>query len=125
MGTARNYLDEKEIETLNRITVMFLDQAEFRAQRRQDIHMRDWEVFLDKFLHDTELPVLTGAGTVSHDEAIEWAQGQYDAFAERRRLKAEAVAEARYVEDLRTSAKMLETKRKKPPTPKSKKKKGT
>ena len=58
VGTAKNYLDEKEIDTLNRITVMFLDQAEFRAQRRQDIRMRDWEAFLDKFLQDTELPVL-------------------------------------------------------------------
>ena len=40
-----------------RITVMFLDQAEFRAQRRQDIYMDDWQAFLDKFLRDTELPV--------------------------------------------------------------------
>jgi len=111
VATAKNYLNAKEIDTLNRITVMFLDQAEFRAQRRQDIRMRDWETFLDKFLRDTELPVLSGPGTVSRDEALEWAQGQYDAFAERRRLEAEAEAEARYVEDLRTSAKMLETQR--------------
>jgi len=59
----------------NRITAMFLDQAEFRAQRRQDIHMRDWEAFLDKFLRDTELPVLIGPGAVSHDDALDWAQG--------------------------------------------------
>ncbi|MDQ7838147.1 MAG: virulence RhuM family protein [Thermodesulfobacteriota bacterium] len=123
VGTAKNYLDTREIDTLNRITVMFLDQAEFRAQRRQDIRMRDWEGFLDKFLHDTELPVLSGPGTISRDEALEWAQGQYDAFAERRRLEAETEAEARYVEDLRTSAKMLETRRKKLRTPPKSKKK--
>lgn len=116
MGTAKNYLDAKEIDTLNRITVMFLDQAEFRAQRRQDIHMRDWEVFLDKFLRDTELPVLIGPGTVSRKDALSWAQEQYDAFAERRRLAAEAEAESRYVEDLRNSARMLEARRKKQPT---------
>ncbi|MBU4175154.1 MAG: virulence RhuM family protein [Actinobacteria bacterium] len=46
VGTAKNYLNAKEIDTLNRITVMFLDQAEFRAQRRQNIRMRDWEGFL-------------------------------------------------------------------------------
>jgi len=113
--TAKNYLTEKEIDTLNRITVMFLDQAEFRAQRRQDIKMRDWETFLDKFLQDTELPVLANAGSVSHEEATEWACGQYDAFADRRRLEAETVAEARYIEDLRTSAQALEGERKKPP----------
>ncbi len=117
VATAKNYLDTKEIDTLNRITVMFLDQAEFRAQRRRDIRMRDWETFLDKFLRDTELPVLSGPGTVSRDEALEWAQGQYDAFAERRRLEAEAEAEARYVEDLRKSAKVLESRRKKTATP--------
>jgi len=126
VGTAKNYLDTKEIDTLNRITVMFLDQAEFRAQRRQDIRMRDWEAFLDKFLRHTELPVLFGPGTVGRDEALEWAQGQYDAFAERRRLTAEAEAEARYLEDLRTSAKVLETQRQKLETPqKSKKAKAT
>jgi len=113
VGTAKNYLDSKEIDILNRITVMFLDQAEFRAQRRRDIRMCDWEAFLNKFLRDTELPVLSGPGMVSRDEALEWAQEQYDAFQERRRLEVEAEADARYVEDLRTSAKMLETNRKK------------
>jgi len=49
IGTAKNYLSAEEIDTLNRITVMFLDQAEFRAKRRQDIHMSDCETFLDKF----------------------------------------------------------------------------
>lgn len=127
VATAKNYLDAREIDTLNRITVMFLDQAEFRAQRRQDIRMSDWEGLLDKFLRDTELPVLNGPGTVSREDAFSWSQEQYDAFAERRRLAAEADAESRYVEDLRTSAKMLETERKELPTkkpPKSRNKGG-
>ncbi len=111
--TAKNYLDKKEIDTLNRIVVMFLDQAEFRAQRRQDIKMRDWEMSLDKFLRDTELPVLPDAGSVSREEAIAWANEQYDAFAERRRLQAEASADEHYLHDLRSSARTLETQRKK------------
>lgn len=111
--TAKNYLDASEIDTLNRITVMFLDQAEFRAQRRQEIRMNDWTAFLDKFLRDTELPVLADAGSVSHDDAQSWAYEQYDAFAERRRLAAETEAEQRYVDDLRKSANKLESQRKK------------
>lgn len=111
VSTAKNYLDAKEIDTLNRITVMFLDQAEFRAQRRQDIRMGDWEAFLDKFLRDTELPVLDGAGSISRTQAVTWAEQQYEAFAERRRATAEAAAEARYVEDLRSSAEVLEAQR--------------
>lgn len=118
--TAKNYLAEKEIDTLNRITVMFLDQAEFRAQRRQDIKMRDWEASLDKFLRDTELPVLANTGSVSHEEATEWACRQYDAFTERRQLEAETAAEARYLNDLRTSAQALEAERKEPPPAKKK-----
>ena len=113
--TAKNYLSAKEIDTLNRIVVMFLDQAEFRAQRRQDIMMGDWTAFLDRFLRHTELPVLPDSGKVSREEAQAWANDQYDAFAERRRLEAETAAEGRYLEDLRSSAKTLEDKRKKLP----------
>ena len=112
VGTAKNYLDAQEIDTLNRITVMFLDQAEFRAQRRQDIRMRDWEGFLDKFLRDTELLVLDNAGDVSREQALSWANTQYDAFAERRRIGAEAEAERRYLDDLRHSAETVEAERK-------------
>jgi len=111
--TAKNYLTEKEIDTLNRIVVMFLDQAGFRAQRRHDIKMLNWTAFLDKFLRDTELPVLAGLGSVGHEEAFSWAEAQYDAFAERRRLEAEQAAETRYLEDLRSSAKALDATRKK------------
>lgn len=111
VGTAKNYLDEKEVDTLNRITVMFLDQAEFRAQRRKDIKMADWSQALDKFLRDTELPVLSGAGAMSHEEALDWAEGQYAAFAERRSVEAEATGATRYVDDLAATAKLLEGER--------------
>lgn len=125
VSTAKNYLGANEIDTLNRITVMFLDQAEFRAQRRQDIHMLDWQAFLDKFLRDTELPVLADAGSISHEEALDWAHAQYDAYAERRRLEAETHAESHYVEDLRASAQALEHERnKKAPRKPQQKKKG-
>ena len=112
--TAKNYLDEREIDTLNRIVVMFLDQAEFRAQRRQDIKMRDWTGFLDKFLRDTELPVLEGSGSVSQEDARTWAESQYETFADRRRLQSEEAAEKQYLEDLKSAAKTLEAGRKKP-----------
>ena len=67
--------------------------------------MRDWSAFLDKFLRDTELPVLADTGSLSHDEAASWANEQYDAFVERRRLEAEAAAQARYLDDLRAATK--------------------
>jgi hypothetical protein len=125
VGTAKNYLDEKEIDTLNRITVMFLDQAEFRAQRRKDIKMADWATALDRFLRDTELPVLAGPGAVSHEEALDWADTQYGAFVERRRLEAEEAGGARYLDDLEATSKLLESQSRqvkpKPPKPRRKK----
>ena len=68
----------------------------------------------DKFLRDTALPVLDGSGAVRHESALDWANRQYDAFADRRRLAAEGDAESRYLEDLRSSAKELEAGRTKP-----------
>jgi hypothetical protein len=52
--------------------------------------MAEWSAALDKFLRDTELPILSGAGAMSHEEALDWAESQYMAFAERRHLEAEA-----------------------------------
>ncbi len=122
VGTAKNYLDAKEIDTLNRITVMFLDQAEFRAQRRQDIFVQDWVAHLDKFLRDTELPVLSGMGSVSHEQALGTARRQYDAFEQRRRLEAEAQAERQYIDDLEASTRTLESERQRPAKKKAAKK---
>ncbi len=112
VGIAKNYLDNKEIDTLNRITVMFLDQAEFRAQRRQTIRLSDWTGFLDKFLSDVELPLLTDAGQTSHSEAADYANEQYDQFAQKRRQESEQQAQQQYVEDLKESAKILKQQRK-------------
>ncbi len=113
IDTAKNYLDKDEIDTLNRITVMFLDQAEFRVQRRQTILMADWENFLDKFLADVELPVLENAGSVSRETALDFANDQYDQFVEKRRQEAQQKADQNYIEDLTQSAKTLKHDRRK------------
>lgn len=111
IGTAKNYLNNEEINTLNRITIMFLDQAEFRAQRRQTICMLDWEAFLDKFLTDVELHVLRDAGSIKHSEAIDHANKQYDQFSEKRRVETLQFADQNYMDDLRKSAELLKHRR--------------
>lgn len=111
ISTAKNYLDKKEIHTLNRITVMFLDQAEFRAERQQKINMTDWETFLDKFLDDMDLPVLENSGLVSHQQAQNHASHQYNHFTEKRRLAIQQQAEQNYMNDLKTSAEILNHQR--------------
>lgn len=111
--TAKNYLKKEEIDILNRITVMFLDQAEFRAQRRKSIYMVDWKVFLDKFISDIDLPVLQHTGSISHAEAMEFANEQYDQFAQKRRWEAQQKADQCYIEELKKSAEILQRNRKK------------
>jgi hypothetical protein len=91
--------------------------------------MADWSAALDKFLRDNELPVLAGPGGVSHEDAVDWAEAQYTAFAERRRVEAEAKGTERYLDDLAAGAKLLEGERHqagpKPRTPRTRKKGST
>jgi len=110
---AKNYLNEHEIDTLNRITVMFLDQAEFRAQRRQNIHMQDWEKYLDEFLVNNELPILDSKGSISRKEALGHAHEQYNAFNAKRQSRRAEESSKRYIEDLKDSAKALAKHKKK------------
>ncbi len=110
---AKNYLDAQEIDILNRIVSMFLDMAEFRLLRHQQIHCRQWDAYLDKFLTDNELPVLESAGSISHEQAKELAEMAYMDFEQIRRKEIENEAEARYVEDLKSSVKLVAAKRKK------------
>lgn len=86
VGTAKNYLADGEISDLNLIVTMFLDTADLRARRRQTMQLADWEGVLDNFLRSNEMPVLSGAGSRSHKQAISVAETAYDSFDEARRL---------------------------------------
>lgn len=110
VGAAKSYLDAEELDTLNRIVTMFLDQAEFRARRRQVVYMADWEAWLDKFLHDQELAVLTHAGHVRAEAAKAHAEGQYELF-HAQRLAPEANSSD--ISALESAAKQAEAAQKK------------
>ena len=81
---AKNYLTEKEIKSLNRIVTMYLDYAEDQAERRNPMHMKDWEVKLNAFLKFNERDILTGAGSISHEVAKELAEKEYEKFNQKR-----------------------------------------
>jgi len=112
VSIAKNYLDAREIDILNRIVTMYLDMAEFRLLRHQQVYTREWESYLDKFLADNELPLLDGAGSISHERAKELAETEYHGFEQRRRLAKENDADAKYLEDLKSSVKLVAAKRK-------------
>jgi hypothetical protein len=74
---AKNYLNHEELDTLNRIVTMYLDFAELQALNRKPMYMRDWITKLDDFLKISDRDILTHAGKISHEEAIQKAHAEY------------------------------------------------
>lgn len=77
---AKNYLEEKEIDNLNRLVNMFLDFAENLAQKQKKMSMKEWSSKLDSFLAFNEYEILSNYGKVSKDAGSEWAIDQYKKF---------------------------------------------
>ncbi len=77
---AKNYLSEKEIETLNLLTTAFLDMAEDRARRHIIMKMTDWKTLLERYLQISDRDILPDSGSVSHEEAEAKALGEYEKF---------------------------------------------
>ncbi|ENW96705.1 virulence RhuM family protein [Acinetobacter sp. NIPH 298] len=77
ISIAKNYLEEKEIDVLNRIVTMYLDFAELQALNGTPMYMRDWVSKLDKFLLASDRQLLTHAGKISQAQAKQKAQLEY------------------------------------------------
>ncbi len=80
VGTAKNYLIEKEIKDLDRIVEQYLLYAESQAERQITMKMADWVQRLDAFLKFNEYEVLTNPGKVSAEVAKRLAEEQYEQF---------------------------------------------
>ena len=77
---AKNYLSDKEVSALNRLSTAFLDFAELRAERQIITTMADWKKQLDEFLALYKYDTLNDAGTISAEQAKEKAYAEYDKF---------------------------------------------
>ncbi|MBI5003649.1 virulence RhuM family protein [Candidatus Kaiserbacteria bacterium] len=77
---AKNYLNEQELDHLNRIVTMYLDFAETQAMRGILMRMSDWVSKLDAFLKFNERDILDNAGTISHEVAEALALGEYEKY---------------------------------------------
>lgn len=80
VSVAKNYLEEEHIKQLKRIVSAYLDLAENRANRGMVMNMKDWIVFLDKFLELSEYPILLDNGKVSALEAKLKAETEYEKY---------------------------------------------
>lgn len=80
VSIAKNYLQEEELDALNRVVVMYLDYAENQAKRNIPMKMTDWIEKLDAFLVFNDYEVLKNAGKMSHSIAKKIAEDAYEIF---------------------------------------------
>ena len=95
---AKNYLTADEVDTLNRLVVIFLEQAELRAKGRQDLTLDYWRNNVDRLLDFNEKPILDGAGAISRQRMEQVAHERFEQFDAQRRRDEALEADA---EDLR------------------------
>lgn len=80
VSIAKNYLNETELSVLNNLVEQYLIFAEGQAMRRIPMKMKDWINKLHGFLQLNDRDILTNAGKISHELAIEYAENEYDKF---------------------------------------------
>ncbi|HAF44308.1 MAG TPA: hydroxyacid dehydrogenase [Gallionellaceae bacterium] len=88
---AKNYLNAEEVDTLNRLVVIFLETAELRAQDRKQLTLDFWRQNVDRLLEFSDRPVLKNAGNISNEQMKSIAHERYETFDAKRR-NAEAIA---------------------------------
>lgn len=77
---AKNYLSEEELKILNNLVSGYFDFAEIQAMRRRPMYMSDYVQQLDNILSSTGEALLKGAGSISHQQAMEKAEREYRLF---------------------------------------------
>jgi hypothetical protein len=108
---AKNYLNEKELNILNRMVTAYLEVAELQALNQIPMYMKDWIARLDDFLKMTGKEILNHAGTVSHEQAIEKARIEFDKHKEKSKEEISQV-EKDFIKQITEVEKKLGKKRK-------------
>lgn len=80
---AKNYLSEKELKVLNNLVSAYFDLAEINAIEHNTMYMADYVEQLDKILSSTGKGILENAGSVSHKQAVEKAESEYQKFIQK------------------------------------------
>jgi len=104
VAIAKNYLDEKELDGLNRIVTMYLDYAEMQAKKGIAMRMKDWAKKLDAFLKFNEREILEDNGNVSHEVAVALAESEYEKYRKKQ--------DKNYISDFDREVKKLLKKKK-------------
>jgi len=110
VDTAKNYLQQNEIDELNQIVTMYLDYAEAQAKRRKTITMDQWTEKLDAFLEFNEHDLLTHAGKIKMEVAKKLAFDRYKEFDSKRKEANAIKADTQDIHEIEELAKRLEKK---------------
>ena len=100
ISTAKNYLTEDELDTLNRLVVIFLESAELRAKNRMVIAMSFWKENVDRILISNDQKILRGPGVISHPQMEKKVAAVYERFDARRKAQEAIEADQQDLEDL-------------------------
>ena len=101
---AKNYLNEAEINILNRMVTAYLEFAELQALGRKPMYMATWIDKLDEFIKITGHEILTHSGTISHQQAIDKANQEYIKYKEQTKNDLSEV-EKQFIASIETVAK--------------------
>lgn len=107
---AKNYLDSDEIDTLNRLVVIFLEQAELRVKQQKDLTLDYWRDNVDKMLAFNDRPVLEGAGSISRNQMEKVAYQRFEDFDQKRRSDEAAEADAADLQEIEQLEKAIKNK---------------
>ncbi len=97
---AKNYLAEDELDTLNRLVVIFLETAELRAKNRMDITMNFWRENVDKILELNDKKLLDHKGSMSNAEMEKLIRKVYKEFNAKRKQYEAQLADKQDLEEL-------------------------
>lgn len=115
IGIAKNYLTESELKILNNLVSGYFDFAEIQAMRHNPMYMDDYIRQLDNILSSTGGKLLTGAGSVSHAQAMEKATAEYRKY----QTQNLSPVEEAYLQTIKGVQKKIEKRSKKSPGDKS------
>ncbi len=108
---AKNYLTKDEIDTLNRLVVIFLETAELRVKNRQNITMDFWRENVDKILELNDKKILNHKGKISNKEMEKLVSKMYDDFDEKRKKYEAKLADKEDLQEIENLEKQLKKRR--------------
>ena len=97
---AKNYLNDKEIDLLNRLVTVFLETAEMRVMEGRDLTLGFWRDNVNRLLEFQGKPILRGTGSISNADMERIAKERYELFSQRRRQEMLRQADAEDMKEL-------------------------